>query len=480
MISKKKFYLLIGLLTILSFILESQEIRLGSSSDDVITGVGYDKNGNIFIAGYTSSKNFPVTKNSYDPSYNGKSDIFLCKFNNNMSKLLAATYIGGSDKEHSGSLAINKNGDVYISGYTRSSDFIKKKNGFDSSLGGKSDHFILKISNDLNKVNAFTYIGGSRTEGAHYFNLTLDSDSNVLMNGITNSRDFPLTKESYDSVIDGPNDLYIAKFSPDLKRLLASTLLGGNQWEATTGIKVNKKGSIYVAGHTASTNFPCTSHAFDKTFDGVRDIFISKFNKDLSKLESSTLISGNEYDCGYCWNLDKNGNVLAGGMTCSKDFYTTKDAYSRKIKKGKDVDINLTIMNPDLSGVLHSTLLGGRGSADDVVRLNDGRILIVGFAFGDIDSINVGDDLQYHGGASDGFIAILNSTLNKCLFLGYLGGDKYDTANKVLQLPDDKILIVGTTQSQKIKNEGKTFGTKGGADVFLKIIDLKDNKIFKK
>jgi len=121
---------------------------LGGSNGEECYSIAVDTNGNVFITGYTASSDFPTTPGAYDTSYNGFWDVFISKLNNNLDTLVASTFLGESDDEVGYSIAVDTDGNVFITGYTVSSDFPATPGAYDTSYNGNSDVFISKLSND--------------------------------------------------------------------------------------------------------------------------------------------------------------------------------------------------------------------------------------------------------------------------------------------------------------------------------------------
>ncbi|MGB7968661.1 MAG: SBBP repeat-containing protein, partial [Methanobacterium sp.] len=104
------------------------------------------------------------------------------------------------------------------------------------------------------------------------------------------------------------------------------TYLGGNQTDQGHSIAVDSKGNIYVTGSTISANFPTTSNAYQKTYSGGQDAFLSEFNSS-GNLIYSTYLGGDNTDYGWNVVVGNNGIIYVAGWTNSTDFPTTNGAY---------------------------------------------------------------------------------------------------------------------------------------------------------
>jgi hypothetical protein len=145
--------------------------------------------------------------------------------------------------------------------------------------------------------------------------------------------------------------------------LFYSTYLGGSG-DADVGlaIAVDTALNAYVAGFTASTDFPTTAGAFQTTRAGDRDVFVAKLNPTGSSLLYSTYLGGSGSDeinvSGPGIALDGTGGAYVTGFTSSRDFPTTLGAFQPAFGGGV-FDAFVTKLNPTGSGLVYSTYLGG-------------------------------------------------------------------------------------------------------------------------
>ena len=298
---------------------------LGGSSDDYAYSVVSDSSGtNIYVTGRTSSSNFPTTPGAYDTTFDN-GDVFISKFNWNLTKLLASTYLGGSNNDYGHSIAISTDRNIYVSGETWSSDFPTSIDAYDTSFnGGFGDVFVSKLNWDLTHVIASTFLGGSSDDSAN--SIATDSRGNIYVTGQTESLDFPTTSAAYDTSFHN-GDAFVSKLNGNLTTLLASTFLGGADDDVGNSIAISTEGNIYVAGHTGSSDFPTTPGSYSTSKGILFDAFISKLSGDLTRLFASTYLGGNYRDIARSIAMDSGGNVYVTGETRSSNFPTTPGAY---------------------------------------------------------------------------------------------------------------------------------------------------------
>ncbi|MDD4049051.1 MAG: hypothetical protein PHI90_09605, partial [Clostridia bacterium] len=211
-------------------------------------------------------------------------------------------------------LDFDSQGNIYVIGYDGCLGLIVAK--FDPDLKNllASTHFRPYIM-AKDKYNAMKPI-------------IIDENDNVYITGIECNYSFPTTSGAYCTELSGATDTFVIKLDSELN-LLASTLLGGSSEERSElgyFLELDKSGNLYVAGITCSVDFPTTTGAYNTESNGDTDIFISKFNSDLSTLQASTLLgsSGQDYPCGLL--LNKQDNIYVAGFVENK-FPVTEGTY---------------------------------------------------------------------------------------------------------------------------------------------------------
>ena len=317
---------------------------LGGNDYDYNDSIALDESGNVYVTGQTYSITYPTTTSAYNTFLNGERDAFISKLDSELTKLLASTYLGGNSDDIGRSLALDTSGNVYITGYTSSSDFPTTIGAYDRT---SDSIFISKLDSELMKLLASTYLGGDDSDSVK--SLALDTSGNVYIAGYTSSDGFPTTKGAYDITLDGYYDAFISKLDSELTNLLASTYLGGtHHWDEVFSLTIDTSDNVYVTGYTSSKDFPITADAYDTTFNGgYYDAFVSKLDSGLTKLLASMYIGGEDDDYGNCLALDTSGNVYVTGYTSSLDFPTTTGAFD--ITFGGEWDVFTLKIDSNLS-----------------------------------------------------------------------------------------------------------------------------------
>jgi len=243
---------------------------LGGSGVAFPSHVAVNAAGNLFVAGSTSSTDFPTTAGAFDRTENGAFDVFLTKLNPAGSALVYSTFLGGSGFDSAGGLALDAAGNAYLSGGAGSVDFPTTPGAFDTLPDG-SDAFITKVNPAGSALVYSTVLGGTDSEGAS--DIAVDAAGNAWVTGGTGSVDFPIIVGAVDSTHNGGSDVFISELNATGSTLLYSTFLGGNQGEGGSGIALGPGGTVYVTGSTQSPNFPTTAGAFDTVWNGDALVF---------------------------------------------------------------------------------------------------------------------------------------------------------------------------------------------------------------
>ncbi len=418
---------------------------LGGSHNEYAEDMLIDNAGNLYVTGWVASTDFPTTIGAYDTSHNGGGDVFVSKFDGSLQNLLASTFIGGGSFDQNPAIARDNNGNIFISGMTRSNDFPTTSNAFDTSFSDWSDCFISKFDSDLQNLLASTYLGGTNNTGDVGRDISIDDSGYVYVAGLAGSN-FPTTPGAYDETINSFVDVFISKLDNNLTSLVASTYLGGNASDLAFAITFDDNGNVYTTGRTESGDFPFSIGAFDSTHNGgIYDAYISKFDPNLQLLLASTYLGGSGDEAAWDMVLDNTGNVLLTGETWSSDFPATASAYDTTYN-GPDVFISK--LNDNLTDLLASTYLGGSGwEIGYDIALNSSGNLFVGGMTSSIDFPVTPGAYDSTRDVTDAFIAKFDPNLANLSASTYLGGTAVDQGYALALNSGGEVYIGGETSS---------------------------------
>lgn len=360
----------------------------GSTADNWGFTATYDGAGNFYAGGIVFSSGFPVTNGStyqggVDSDDGNKYDIGIMKFNALGTQRIYATYIGGSngnDQPHS--LIVDGNGDLILSGRTNSDNYPTTL----PNLGpcGLKDIILTKL-NSAGNISASIKIGGTKDDGMNikskYSNsptgtlslnrnygddarseVIVDDANDILLVSCTQSTDFYTTATAFQasnggvgSAIARKQDAVFIKASNDLSDVKVSSYLGGNNDDAAFVIAISPiTKNIYLAGGTASTNFPGDkTGVYQSTFQGDDcDGFIAELNAAGTQLIRSSYFGTNGAENVYGIQVDKYGFIYIMG-TGNGQWPVFNAPYSNAFAKQF-----IAKVRPNLSSLVYSTTFG--------------------------------------------------------------------------------------------------------------------------
>jgi hypothetical protein len=179
---------------------------LGGSGTESGHGITVDKKGQAYVTGSTNSSDFP-SENALQPMYGGRSDAFVAQLTAEGDALLYSTYLGGSGQDQGIGIAVDKKGQVYVTGRTDSTDFPVKK-ALQPELGGDLDAFVTQLTADGVALRCSTYLGGSGLEFSN--GIAVNQRGQAYVTGFTTSADFP-TENALQPSLNGINDAFVTK-----------------------------------------------------------------------------------------------------------------------------------------------------------------------------------------------------------------------------------------------------------------------------
>jgi len=453
---------------------------LGGSGGDSASAIAVDTDGNAYIAGATSSTDFPTVNplqatNRSTASVTHPTNAFVAKLNATGTALIYSTYLGGSGIDAAYGISVDSSGNAYIAGSTTSTDFpvaapFQATNHAVGPANFAANAFVTKLNAAGNGLVYSTYLGGSgpgsssaTADSARA--IAVDSAGNAYVVGQTASPDFP-TVNPFQATYKGGSavgsNAFVTKFNSAGSALVYSTYLGGSFSDAAASVAVDSAGSAYVAGATGSTDFPtvapfqATNNAQGVGFPANElghffTAFLTKLNAAGSALTYSTYLGGSGVDGAAGVAVDSGGEAYVTGATTSPDFPTVNPFQSKNFSVAANpYTAFVTRFNAAGNALVYSTYLGG--NSDDQARAiavdAAGNAYIAGYAFS-LD-FPVDDPVQemnkgVPNGAANAFVSVLNASGSALQFSTFLGGTGSAAAAQQGQVDSATALAVDGT-----------------------------------
>jgi len=469
----------------------SYSTYFGGTAGDSAWAVAVNTNdGSIYITGETFSTlmktNGPPfsTTNAFQTTYQGgklTGDAFVARLDNLGTNLIYLTYLGGDADDGAFGIAIDAAGDAFVTGFTDSPNFPHTTNAIQPAISGVADvnthfypvdAFVAELNPSGSKLLYSTYLGGSGSDAG--IGIALDSLNNAYITGLTYSSNFPVTANALQKKLACTNSFvnanaFIAKISPGSNNLLYSSYFGGANFDEGEGIAVDSLNYVYVAGFTASTNFP-NKNAFQKHLNGAinhssaNDAFVAKFDLTSTNLIYSSFLGGSNDDLAMHIAVDNQGAAYVTGWTLSTNFPNTNTTglYSFVVTNTRNLyatNVFLTKITNSAdsvtgtnSGIAWSVVFGGnrvdvgRGVAVDPA----GDVFVVGSTSSTNFPCYPTKAITYlrstNAGKSDVFVTALNSNATLKYSIR-LGGKDNDYGYGIAVDPLGNAYIVGQTLS---------------------------------
>ena len=389
-----------------------QATYLGGSGSDGVNALAIDAGGNVLVAGYTGSIDFPGTTGGAQPASGGGFEAVVARLSSNLTTLLQATYLGGNGSDDALALAIDAGGSVLVAGETESNDFPGTTGGAQPAKGTGGDAFVARLSSNLAALIQATYLGGNYNDQANA--LAIDAGGNVLVAGVAGSSNFPGTVGGAQPANGGGiNDSFVARLSNNLATLLQATYLGGSGNDRANALALDPGGNVLVAGVTNSTNFPGTTGGAQPVNGGGDGAFVARLSGNLTALVQATYLGGSLDDQATALAVDAGGNVLIAGFTHSGDFPGTAGG-AQPLRGGGFVDAFVARLSSSLKTLVQATYLGGSDNEQATALALDagGNVVVAGYtASTNFPDTTGGAQPANGGGANDVFVAKLTPDL---------------------------------------------------------------------
>jgi uncharacterized protein (TIGR02145 family) len=348
---------------------------------DWINACGTDQQGNIYCFGETSSPDFIATPGTHQQNLSGSRDAFMVKFTGDGNRVWG-TYYGGSNMEQEVGGCVAKNGLLYISGTTASSNNIATGGSFLPNLGTSPKAFLACF--DTSGVRSWgTYFGGENTD--YSGGCVADTGSNVYFFGISFSATNIATAGAYQTVKIGSGNFnaYLEKFTSSGQRTWGTYFGAGDS--KIYDVSVDDSGYVFLSGHaSAQDTLLFSPDGYQTVFQGDLDAVLAKFSGNGQRIWS-TYYGGTETEWGFACTTDSQDNIYLAGQTwsvnhssddglCSRspgyNYISTPGAYQRELK---NTDVFLVkfsdCFSPDTAKQINGPLLLCQNSAGTVFSI---------------------------------------------------------------------------------------------------------------
>jgi hypothetical protein len=282
---------------------------LGGSGWNAGSTISVDSAGEAYVGGGTASDDFPVTPGAIQGAREARNQQagFVTKLNSSGSALVYSTFLGGKASDDLTSIAVDSNGNAYVTGSTNSPDFPTTTGAFQSSIGMTSfdypqgNAFVSELNSTGTALLYSTFLGGGISlgpladEGDYANGIVVDGQGVVYLTGTSCTAGFPVTSGAFEPKnLDGEYSYqctaFLTKMNPEPNTpLLYSTFVGGTgngdagdyyTGEAANSLALDSSGNVYLAGYTYSVDFPTTAGVVETAFDSPSEMnaFVTEFN----------------------------------------------------------------------------------------------------------------------------------------------------------------------------------------------------------
>jgi hypothetical protein len=350
-----------------------------SDSGESVYSIAIDKNGDVLVGGATQRSLYFSVNRVFHGVADGH-DAFIVRLTNNLDSVIKTAIIGSSAYDQIGALAIDNNGNVFASGFTRNYSNFSENRVIYGTPGGNIDAFVVKLTNDLSSVIRTAILASSGYDYAH--ELAVDNIGNLFVGGETTfSLNFSVNRVFYGNI--GVYDAFVVKMTNNLDSVFRTAILASDDYDYTIGLHVvGQNPYVLIAGITYDANsfggnnvmrFFCGS-------GGNQDVFIARLRGDLDSLQKVVIATGDGFDEGYwcthCFGI--YGSQVYVGSFEESGVYTLSTypdlAVGKQYTYGTAGDMDIMVIYPrctDIVGISENKSL-----QEEVIKINGEKLFI--------------------------------------------------------------------------------------------------------
>ena len=326
----------------------------GADSHGFFRDIDIDDKGFVYGILNATRRNAPGIKpDAFDTRHNGgQFDMAPVKFSPELDSVIWATMLGGSGKDRGGpSIRVGTDYSVFVAGGTESQDFPVTPGAVQTQFGGgRTDMFVARIKPDGTDLMYCTYFGGNDFDVTETHGLWVDDHNQAHVACATKSTDIQTTPGALKPTKPGDDlDALLFKLSSDGTELMASSYYGGSGDDSSEGLFTGPDGDLYFGGTVGSDDFPVTNQAYQTSYAGGGDAFITRVDSNFAELKYSSYFGGSEMDAVRAFAEGADGSIVFGGQTQSNDMPTTPGAFQEQRMVNNDrADCFVGVLTPEL------------------------------------------------------------------------------------------------------------------------------------
>ncbi|MCB9385321.1 MAG: SBBP repeat-containing protein [Bryobacterales bacterium] len=298
---------------------------LGHGDEDACNAIAVNAQGEVFVAGYTRSMDFPSTAGVLQATQAGERDAFVTKISADGSQIVFSTFLGGVADDTAYDLALNSDGAIVVVGDTSS-------NGFPVSDDARQnvrraiDGFVAVLAPDAATLEYGSFIGGQNDDLA--LGVAVSANDEIYVVGQTDSPDLEVSASPEHSALNGTEtDMFVSIFDPSGANLVYGSYYGGSARDFANDVAVDAAGRIYIVGGTASDDFPVSENALLGEARGNADAVLLELERNGSKVLMASYFGGENDDEATAITVNAMGNAYMTGWTRSNNVPITPNAY---------------------------------------------------------------------------------------------------------------------------------------------------------
>jgi hypothetical protein len=440
---------------------------LGGSGREQVRDVAVDAAGNVYVAGFTTSADFPTTPGAVQRNHNpgtpltsaiATSDAFVMKYDPS-GNLIWSTFVGGPNYDAAAALEVGPGGDVFIAGYagpgfpvTNGAFQTAFQGGQEADFYGPQDGFVCRLRADGAAIVFCSYFGTPDRLGVR--DVDVDANGNVYLASSYLAGTYPgSVGAAFINHPLGEQDAVLAKVSPDGSSVLWAVYVGGSGRDlGSNSVRLDAAGDPYLLFTTASPDAQVTAGAFDQSYNGRQDLFLAKFSAGTGALRWGTYLggAGDEWTETHGLALDAAGNAYVGVPTTSANFPTTAGAYQSKLLGGGDVGV--AKLSADGGRLLAGTLIGGSGAdeGEGIAVDGDGAVFLSGTTGSSDFPTTAGAHQRTLGGGRDAVVVLLAPEFRSLQYSSYAGGSGEEIGRAVSTSANLNYIYGGQTVSRDL------------------------------